>query len=82
MSNPNEVLQYVRRVILKHKVRQFALKELCEHFQCNMFKAKAIYFAVVHGCNSGTVLKLSCYTDEQVKTWVEGREADNAVKGL
>ena len=50
-----ETLQFIRRVILKHKVRQFALNEIATKCTVGQLQAKIIYFAAVYCCNSATV---------------------------
>ena len=77
-----EVVEYVRRVILKNKVRQFAIRELQQEFSIESFQAKTIYYAVVNGCNSATVTKL-CRSDiAYAMQWAEARESLNLIKGL
>lgn len=80
--NPLETLQYVRRVVLKHKVRQFALNEIAIKFGVKSLQAKIIYFAVVNGCNSATVYKLAAYDLPTAVNWAVARESLNLIKGL
>ena len=77
-----ETLQFIRRVILKHKVRQFALNEIATKFNVDQLQAKTIYFAVVYGCNSATVWRLAQYSKETAVSWAEARESLNLIKGL
>lgn len=84
MSNMTklETLQYVRRVILKHKVRQFALNELCTKFGIEQLQAKVVYFAAVNGCSSATVKALVSGNKQYAVMWAEARESLNLIKGL
>lgn len=77
-----ETLQYVRRVILKHKVRQFALNELCTKFDIGQLQAKVVYFAAVNGCSSATVEALVSGNKQYAVLWAESRESLNLIKGL
>ena len=77
-----EALQFIRRVILKHKVRQFALNEIAIKFNVDQLQAKIIYFAAVYGCNSATVWRLAQYSKETAVNWAEARESLNLIKGL
>ena len=77
-----ETLYKLRRIILKHKVREFAIKEIREQFDQNSFGARALYWATVNGCNSATIANLVDYDYLQMKTWAEGREALNLIRGL
>ena len=77
-----ETLYKLRRIILKHKVREFAIKEIREQFDQNSFGARALYWATVNGCNSATIANLVDYDYLQMKTWAEGREIYNEVTRL
>ena len=77
-----ETLQYVRRVILKHKVRQFALNELSNKFGIEQLQAKVVYFAAVNGCSSATVEALVSGNKQYAVLWAEARESLNLIKGL
>lgn len=77
-----ETLYKLRRIILKHKVREFAIKEIREQFDQNSFGARALYWATVNGCNSATIANLVDYDYLQMKTWAEGREIYNEITRL
>ena len=77
-----ETLYKLRRIILKHKVREFAIKEIRERFDQNSFGARALYWATVNGCNSATIANLVDYDYLQMKTWAEGREIYNEITRL
>ena len=77
-----ETLYKLRRIILKHKVREFAIKEIREQFDQNSFGARALYWATVNGCNSATIASLVNYDYLQMKTWAEGREIYNEITRL
>ena len=77
-----ETLYKLRRIILKHKVREFAIKEIREQFDQNSFGARALYWATVNGCNSATIANLVNYDYLQMKTWAEGREIYNEITRL
>ena len=77
-----EAMYKLRRIILKHKVREFAIKEIREQFSQNSFGARALYWATVNGCNSATIAKLAEYDYLQMKTWAEGREIYNEITRL
>ena len=77
-----EILYKLRRIILKHKVREFAIKEIREQFDQNSFGARALYWATVNGCNSATIANLVDYDYLQMKTWAEGREIYNEITRL
>jgi hypothetical protein len=70
---PLETLYKLRRIILKHKVREFTIKEIREQFSQNSFGARALYWATVNGCNSATIAQLVKYDYFLMKTWAEGR---------
>ena len=77
-----ETLYKLRRIILKHKVREFAIKEIREQFDQNSFGARALYWATVNGCNSATIANLVDYDYLQMKTWAEGRDIYNEITRL
>ena len=77
-----ETLYKLRRIILKHKVREFAIKEIREQFYQNSFGARALYWATVNGCNSATIANLVDYDYLQMKTWAEGRDIYNEITRL
>ena len=77
-----EILYKLRRIILKHKVREFAIKEIREQFDQNSFGARALYWATVNGCNSATIANLVDYDYLQMKTWAEGRDIYNEITRL
>ena len=77
-----ETLYKLRRIILKHKVREFAIKEIREQFDQNSFGARALYWATVNGCNSATIADLVDYDYLQMKTWAEGRDIYNEITRL
>ena len=77
-----ETLYKLRRIILKHKVRDFAIKEIREQFNQNSFGARALYWATVNGCNSATIANLVDYDYLQMKTWAEGRDIYNEITRL
>ena len=77
-----ETLYKLRRIILKHKVREFAIKEIREQFDQNSFGARALYWATVNGCNSATIANLVNYDYLQMKTWAEGRDIYNEITRL
>mgnify|MGYP003590373714 FL=1 len=77
-----ETLYKLRRIILKHKVREFAIKEIREQFDQNSFGARALYWATVNGCNSATIANLVDYDYLQMTTWAEGREIYNEITRL
>ena len=77
-----EVVEYVRRVILRNKVRQFALNQLADNFKCGQLKAKVIYYAVVTGCNSGTITKLTISNDDYASLWAKDRDILNVIKEM
>lgn len=77
-----ETLYKLRRIILKHKVREFAIKEIREQFHQNSFGARALYWATVNGCNSATIANLVGYDYLQMKTWAEGRDIYNEITRL
>ena len=84
MSTENKFLPILRRIIIKHKVRKFAIDEIQSITGATtQFAAKAIYWAVVNGCNSNTIEKL-CITKsvDYAVNWANGREILNEVKGL
>ena len=77
-----ETLYKLRRIILKHKVREFAIKEIREQFNQNSFGARALYWATVNGCDSTTIANLVNYDYLQMKTWAEGRDIYNEITRL
>ena len=77
-----ETLYELCHIILKHKVREFAIKEIREQFDQNSFGARALYWATVNGCNSATIANLVDYDYLQMKTWAEGREIYNEITRL
>ena len=77
-----ETLYKLRRIILKHKVREIAIKEIREQFNQNSFGARALYWATVNGCNSATIANLVDYDYLQMKTWAEGRDIYNEITRL
>ena len=77
-----ETLGNLCGIILKHKVREFAIKEIREQFDQNSFGARALYWATVNGCNSATIASLVNYDYLQMKTWAEGREIYNEITRL
>ncbi|QTQ06866.1 hypothetical protein [Aeromonas phage PVN04] len=84
MSTENKFLSIIRRIIIKHKVRKFAIDEIQSVTGAtSQFAAKAIYWAVVNGCNSATVEKL-CITKspEYAVNWAHGRDIALEVRGL
>ena len=72
-TTPLETMYKLRRIILKHKVREFTIKEIREQFSQNSFGARALYWATVNGCNSATIAQLVKYDYFLMKTWAEGR---------
>lgn len=79
-----KLLPIVRRIILKHKVRKFALDEIKVNLELEFFiTAKAIYWAAVHGCAESTIVNLVKQdTVGYVTDWAEAREALSEVRGL
>lgn len=80
----NKFLPIIRRIIIKHKVRKFAIDEIQSVANTtSRFAAKAIYWAVVNGCNSATVERLC--TEKYVSyaaNWAQGRGIELEVRGL
>lgn len=68
----------IRAIILKHKVRQFALREIAATFELSSYRAKVVYYAVVNGCVQMTVEKLLTESDSYAISWVQ--DVQNASK--
>lgn len=84
MSTENKFLPIIRRIIIKHRVRKFVIDEIQSVVgTTSVFTAKAIYWAVVNGCNSATVEKLCIAKSlEYAVNWAHGRDVVAEVKGL
>ncbi|UOT58002.1 hypothetical protein PP651_gp10 [Aeromonas phage ZPAH14] len=80
----NKFLPIIRRIIIKHKVRKFAIDEIQSVVNTtSVFAAKAIYWAVVNGCNSATVEKLCISKSvDYAANWARGRDIEIEVRGL
>lgn len=77
-ANTENARARIRAVILKHKVRQFALREIADEFALTPYRAKVIYYAVVYGCTQPTVEKLLTGSESSVIYWVQ--DVQNASK--
>lgn len=80
----NKYLPIVRRIIIQHKVRKFAIDAIMAAAKIEtQFTAKAVYWAVVNGCSSATVEKLCIIKSaEYAVNWAKGREIFEEVRGL
>ncbi|ARM70583.1 hypothetical protein HOR75_gp57 [Shewanella phage SppYZU05] len=73
----------IREIILKHKVRQFALREIAEAYNISAYRAKLVYYTTVYGCTAATIVDLIQCNDEYVDHWVQARPSViNGIRGL
>jgi hypothetical protein len=84
MSTEKKLLPIVRRIIIKHKVRKFAIDEIQTVLNLtSVFAAKAIYWAVVNGCQEPTVAALARNKSvEYAAGWAQARDIELEVRGL